>query len=284
MIENLSGIHETVNYKEYTQTCLYYNNEAENYPPHWHTPFELIMPVINSYQICVGGKTLYLREGDIALICPGVIHELFAPDSGERIIFQPSFSPVSSPELDVIISFITPAVLITPEEYPQIHKRIQEQMLEIKTEYFSSNLYSEMLIQSRFLDILVAVGRNHAKTARQNFAARDNKQKEYLNKFMFISNYINEHFAENLTLEDVAALAGFSKYHFTRLFRQYADTSFYKYLNQKRIAYARTLLLDPELSVTEAAIQSGFTSQSAFLRMFKLMNGCTPSEFRKMYD
>ena len=105
-----------------------------------------------------------------------------------------------------------------------------------------------------------------------------------MEKFLFVTNYINEHFTENLTLEQAASLAGFSKYHFTRLFRQYAGTSFYKYLNQKRITHAKNLLLDPDLSVTDVAMQSGFTSISAFLRMFHLVTNCTPTEFRKMHD
>ena len=82
----------------------------------------------------------------------------------------------------------------------------------------------------------------------------------------------------------VAAQAGFSKYHFSRLFKQYTDSTFYKYLNQKRIEYAKTLLQDPGMTVTEVAFKSGFSSLSAFLRMFKLMNNCTPTEFREMYD
>ena len=54
MIHNLQGIHETVDYKADTQICLYYNDEAENYPPHWHTSFEVIMPVINDYRVVCG--------------------------------------------------------------------------------------------------------------------------------------------------------------------------------------------------------------------------------------
>ena len=107
---------------------------------------------------------------------------------------------------------------------------------------------------------------------------------EYMEKFLFITDYISNHFSENLTLEAVASLAGFSKYHFARLFKQYTNSSFYKFLNQKRIEYAKSLLLDPELAVTEVAAQSGFSSLSAFLRMFKQLNLCTPTEFRSMYD
>ena len=178
---------------------------------------------------------------------------------------------------------IRPAILITPESFPQIYARVHRMMLEIKNAYFSDAPFTETTIYARFLEILVLVGRSHAENTQQRFDARNAKQKEYMDKFLAICHYINEHFTENLTLEEVASLAGFSKYHFTRLFRQYADTSFYKYLNQRRIDHAKTLLLDPGLSVIEVALASGFSSLSAFLRMFKLLNHCTPTEYRSMY-
>ncbi len=284
MIENLSSIHETVNFRANTHIRLYNNDEAENYPPHWHIPFELIMPTENIYQVQCGDHSYTLREGDIIIICPGVIHQLFAPDHGVRIIFQPTLIHIESKELDVLTSIIAPALLITPEDYPQIHGQIRSLMLEIRDIYFSSAPYGETSIYARFLGILASVGQMRIETAQHNFDARNSKQKEYMDKFLFVSSYINEHFAEELTLEQVASLVGFSKYHFTRLFRQYTGTSFYKYLNQKRIAHAKNLLLDPELTVIEVATQSGFSSLSAFLRMFKLSNNCTPTEFRKIYN
>ena len=121
MIHHLSGIHETADYRTDTRICLYYNDENENYPPHWHTPFEVIMPVKNGYTVVVGEQHYELREGDILLICPGIVHELFAPESGERIIFQPSLSQIQIRELDLLISLLRPAVLITPEEFPDCH-------------------------------------------------------------------------------------------------------------------------------------------------------------------
>lgn len=284
MIENLQGIHETVNYRNDIEIRLYNNDEAEDYPPHWHIPFELIMPTENTYRVVCGNEEFFLRESDILIICPGVIHELFAPEHGRRLIFQSSLSSIGLVELDTLSSIISPAILITPEKYPQIHGDICQLMLQIKEEYTRALPYSGTLIYSHFLRILVEVGRNQTEIIQNNFDAKNGKQKEYMEKFLFVTNYINEHFAENLTLEQAASLAGFSKYHFTRLFRQYAGTSFYKYLNQKRITHAKNLLLDPDLSVTDVAMQSGFTSISAFLRMFHLVTNCTPTEFRKMHD
>ena len=101
---------------------------------------------------------------------------------------------------------------------------------------------------------------------------------------MDVCNYINDHCTEDLTLEKVAARAGFSKYHFTRLFKQFTNVSFYRYLNQRRIEYAQRLLVNPQMSVTEASLSSGFGSLSSFIRMFKQVKGCTPSEYRMMYN
>ncbi len=284
MIKNLSGIYETVDFpNSETQICLYHNQEYENYPPHWHTSFELIMPFVGGYRAVCSGKEYLLREGDILIICPGVIHELFAPKTGERLIFQPALSKVTINELNLLISVLSPAYLITPEEFPQIAEQIQHLLQSIEGEYFSGISYAEASIFSKFLEILVLVGRNHRVFARQNQEPATTRQREYVEKFLYITNYIDQHFSEDLTLEEVASMAGFSKYHFTRLFKMYTDSSFYKFLNQKRIDYARQLLADPRLTVLEVATQAGFASLSAFLRMFKQLNGCTPTEFRAMY-
>ena len=71
MIHKLSGIHETVDFRENEQVCLYYNDEYENYPPHWHTSFEVLMPIVNGYKALCGGKEYNLREGDVLIIGVG---------------------------------------------------------------------------------------------------------------------------------------------------------------------------------------------------------------------
>lgn len=287
MIENLNGIHETVNYKNDMNTRLYLNVETEDYPPHWHIPFEIIMPIENGYLAKCGDRRYELNEKDILIICPGTIHELWAPKSGQRMIFQASLSEINSSELDVLTSIISPAILITPHTQTgvsaDIHREIYDRMLKIKEEMALSLPYHLPLIYTYFLQILTLVGRKQMEIIQNDFHTKHNKPQEYMEKFLRVTNYINDHYLEDLTLDEIASLAGFSKYHFTRLFRQYAGTSFYRYLNQKRISHAKDLLLDPALSVTDVALESGFTSISAFLRMFRLSTGCTPTEFRKLY-
>ena len=153
---------------------------------------------------------------------------------------------------------------------------------QILSEYEEDSFLSEAVIYARMLDILSLIGRYQA-FASCRFDAGPQKQKEYLDRFLSICNYIDEHCTEDLSLDQVAKTAGFSKYHFTRLFKQFTNTTYYKYLNRKRIDHAMLLLSDPDIPVTEAALQSGFSSLSTFLRVFRSVKQCTPTEFRDMY-
>ena len=77
-------------------------------------------------------------------------------------------------------------------------------------------------------------------------------------------------------------MAGYSKYHFSRLFSEYTKETFCDYLNLRRIKAAEELLLNDSLSVTEIAMQSGFSSIATFNRLFRSLKGCSPSEYRKL--
>ena len=138
------------------------------------------------------------------------------------------------------------------------------------------------ILAAIILICLVLIGRHHTASSC-NFNVGRQKQHDYLERFLSICEYIDAHCTEDLTLDEIAKIAGFSKYHFSRLFKQFTNNTFYKYLNQKRIELALILLADPEISVTETAMQSGFANPSTFIRVFKAEKGCTPTEFRRMF-
>lgn len=84
------------------------------------------------------------------------------------------------------------------------------------------------------------------------------EEKEYMENIMSACNYINQHYNEQLSLENIAEISGFSKFHFTRIFKQCMGMTFYEYLNQKRISKAEELLSTTSQSITEIAMNSGF--------------------------
>jgi AraC-like DNA-binding protein len=173
-------------------------------------------------------------------------------------------------------------LIITPQAFPTIHEKLYHYMMEITEEYKKDIPLTETKIYSALLDMFALIGRNHTEQVSL-LDSEYIKQKKYTEKFIFICSYISSHCTEDLSLEEVASLVGFSKYHFARLFKQFANISFYKYVNKKRIATAETLLINPHITITEVALRSGFSSPSAFIRMFKIVKSCTPTEFRRMY-
>lgn len=287
MIESLNGIFETINYKQSTSIKLYDNDEYEDYPAHWHTNPEIIMPTENIYTVECYNQIITLREGDIVLICPGCIHTLYAPEKGRRIIFQADINPLRfMKEIETLVTIISPLIVITPEDFPSIYNKVKSLLLEIKNEYLSSSTsFSEVSIYSKTLEIITLIGRSRAAAGIETPSPdAPRKQEEYIEKFIEICNYISAHCSDELNLEAVASMSGFSKFYFSRLFKQFTNVSFYKYVNQKRIEKAAEMLTEPNISITNVALSCGFESLSSFIRMFKIVKGCTPTEFRNMYQ
>ncbi|MCH5272324.1 MAG: helix-turn-helix transcriptional regulator [Lachnospiraceae bacterium] len=283
MIENLNGTQETVTFKPNTHLTLYDNCKTEDYVLHWHIPLEIIMPLTNAYTVYCNDKTFVLQEGHILIINSGTLHHMPA-QPGRRIIFQADFSLLRNlRELNASLALISYAKVFTPENSPAIHTELQQILLEIREEYGSDSLFSEAAVYAKLINMFVLIGRNHTLNS-EIFDVQSRTQKEYVEKFMYICQYIDSHCTEELSIEEAAALIGFSKYHFSRLFKQFTNTSFYKYLSQKRISYAENLLTTSNITVTDVAASSGFPSVSAFIRMFKIIKGCTPTEFRSMYE
>jgi len=284
MIESLDGIYETVNYKNSSNIKLYDNVQYENYPLHWHPAIEFVMPVENSYTMKFSNSQVYLRERDICIVCPGCLHAIDAPETGRRVIFQPNTNYLRfMKDVEVLTSFLSPYAVITPEEFPTIHDQVANTLVEIRDEYLEGAPFSEVSIYSKVLDMLALIGKNYSNRNDSGSDYSTISKEEYITKFMELCDYISEHCAEDLKLDDIADMSGFSKFYFERLFKQYAGTSFYKYVNQKRIAKAQELLVEPGNSVTDVALNCGFMSISSFIRMFKLHKGCTPTEFKSMY-
>lgn len=284
MIKILNGVRETVSYDVSKTLKLFYNNEYEEYPFHWHTPVEVIMPIKQPYHIELPSDVHYhMKEQDILFIRPGVLHKIYAQE-GERVIFQFNMNILNS--LDEFDDFFPPAasaMLITPETNPEIHADCVKHMMDITNEYLSDDVLKDAAVYGMLLQLLVLINRN-SHSANVVFSdVTQTKQKEYVDKFVGITDYIKQHCNEDISLDEIAGMSGFSKYHFSRLFREFAGTSYYKYLNQKRIEFAEQILLDPEINITEAAVRSGFNSISAFIRMFKQIKGCTPTEFRNLH-
>jgi transcriptional regulator GlxA family with amidase domain len=87
--------------------------------------------------------------------------------------------------------------------------------------------------------------------------------------------------AERIDLDSVAAAAGYSRYHFVRLFKEAYGETPGQYLSRRRVERAQDLLRTANLTVTEICLAVGFDSLGSFSSRFKQLTGLTPSEYRR---
>lgn len=92
---------------------------------------------------------------------------------------------------------------------------------------------------------------------------------------------MDREWAEPLDLDAVAAAAGYSRYHFLRMFREAYGETPGQYLTRRRIERAQELLRSADLTVTEVCMLVGFTSLGTFCTRFKEQVGVTPRRFRE---
>lgn len=273
--------HEIVEHLESCALRIWYNNQDECFDTHWHTDIEIIMPVENWYDATVDGKYFHIEPGDILIIPSGALHSIEAPDNGMRFIFLLDMSSIASihgfSEVEVMLSS---PLHISKTAFPHIYDDVYSFLMQIRDEYFNKEPFYELTIFSLLLDMLVTIGRNHLSNMEVSSNTRIYKQQEYVNKFNSVMEYIDEHYMEDFTLDDIASAVGFSKYHFSRLFKQYTGFTFCAYICHRRVKIAEKLLEQPELSITEVAMKSGFPSISTFNRVFRQQKNCSPTEYR----
>ena len=96
-----------------------------------------------------------------------------------------------------------------------------------------------------------------------------------------VVRYIDEHFKQPITLDDICAGAGCNKYAVCHTFKAVTGQTVFSYINFLRIQAAARILEEKKYTITEIATECGFSSAAYFNRVFKTVMGCAPSQYRK---
>ena len=283
MIPDFDGLREVVHFENGLQVRLYHNHEAEDYPRHWHSDIELILPMEGGYGVLIDDKQYDLRENDILLIPPGVIHELFAPENGSRMILQISYAVTS--EIDRFYDGLQrfyPCLHISaadPGLREDAYRGLRSLMDSIITEYENPGEFAAASLKCMAQELLIQCARRWELFSVRPAGRRYIKS---VDGFLRACDYIHRHCAEPLTVQQLADVAGYSKSHFVRMFKEFSNTSCIEYIQRQRVALSRQYLADPEKSITEIVALSGFGSVASFNRVFKAQMDLTPSKYRQL--
>lgn len=241
-----------------------------NQVPHAHENFQICYITKGTCLHHIQDQAIRIVKGDMFAIPPFLPHRL-EPCSGKQVeLIQIDFMPMLvEPESGELVQMFFPKIPISLESQLVIERLIEH----MKLEHTSRNPGYQMLIKADLLRLLVTLFREHSASEPD---ARD-QNRRLMHETM---RYIEAHYAEPLSLEEMASRAAMSPAYFSYMFKIMKGQNFIPFVNRLRIAKAAQLLRHSQLSVTEICYSTGFRNASHFNRMFKKSAGVTPTEYR----
>ena len=281
---SLDGDLEYSQYVKGSPFRFWFNNQPTGFTDHWHTAMEIIFTLENTYTIEAHQQKYVMEPGDIAIIPSGTVHSISSPEKGCRFVFM--FEPNLFSQLagfNYVLSLIPQPVLINYDTNPQLYRAETALLWELVEHYWGNGLTKDLNIFSTMIRFFSTFGEHTANVIPPTIN-NSSKAGSLVSRLSMVLDYLDTHYSENITLEEAANIACFSKFYFTRLFKQYTNQTFYDYLSTKRIKAAEQMLIIPNLPITEISLKAGFSSLSSFNRTFKRLKGCSPSEYRSLYS
>lgn len=260
---------------------MYRDSYLNDVALHHHDFYELYLFLSGNVTYSVESRNYTLQPGDLLMISPMELHRpIIAPakEPYERIVLwveSSFFEKYRSAQTNLAKCFDTNAPNHTNLLRLDESKRaiISDLMNTILYENSNKEYGSKVLCLSALLKLMVTVNR---LSASGNTPIEQNDKSAVV-----ISNlikYINEHYYEDLCLDELANKFFVSKYHLAHEFNRLVGTSVYRFIIQKRLIIAKQLLIDG-LAPTAAYEKCGFGDYANFYRSFKAEYGISPKQF-----
>ena len=158
---------------------------------------------------------------------------------------------------------------------PQLHlrdPRIEHIGWAVKSELESADPIGRLYGESLGLALAAQIVARHARRTTDRLSARISQR-----RLVRVLDYIHEHLANDLSLSELAHVAGLSPSHFKVVFKQSLGVPVHQYVIKTRVEYATSLILENGLPLSQIAFQAGFASQSHMARSLKRVAGVLPA-------
>ena len=245
---------------------------------HHHDFYEVYYLIGGRVEYWVDGRIISMEPGDLLLINPMELHRPIVEHGTvyERFVlwinkeFLESIS--AKDRLDRCFDTSRPnhAHLLRPSQSERAV--LMTRFAELVRESYSRDYGSQLSAYGLFLQFMVQLNR---------LAVHADRQEESQKLSTLVENvleYIGEHLAEPMTLEQLATAFYISKYHLSHAFSREVGVSVYRYIMLRRLLYARQLLSAGE-SAKQVCRSCGFSDYTSFYRAFKSEYGISPREF-----
>lgn len=242
---------------------------------HYHPELELLTATQNTLLVRIEEQNICLRPGEGLFIRASLLHSIHAADPGEHGFLAAVFSPelLCTREDRIYQTYLRP-LINGSLEVPLLLNSDQIAALHTIAELFHQKPYGyELKVKQLLLQIL------HEQISHASLI-QSPRIRPRLESLKTALTYMEQHYSEDIALQDLAKAAGLSREYFCRIFSEVSGTSPIDYLNQYRVKQSTLLLRDSSLTVSEISALCGFHSCSYFNKMFRRFVGKSPLEYR----
>lgn len=264
--------------------------EKFNISHHWHYYIELLYFLEGNAQIFLGGEYYNASCGDFVLINSREVHSITSEKGINTKYIVIKFDPEV---LYTTSKTVFEAKYIMPFTMAQHkHQKVfrNDELVKTQIEELFKNIYEECLNKKYGFELAVrtGIGRIFLWVIR-NWESKGVKveiqsiTKEIdVKKLQQVVDYIDKHYAEEISAEEMSKLCSMSYSYFSRFFKKVMRKTFSEYLNYVRIIEAEKLLLTTDMNITEIALSAGFSNSSYFIKQFRLCKKISPKQFKKI--
>ena len=246
-------------------------------PHHWHTHCEIIRILSGSFPLTINKEMKVYEAGDVIFISPGFIHGGIPCDgcTYECIVFNPEIllkeNHICAKTIHEIIDHKIMIYSLLSAHSPNFLSIVDSLSFALS----STKPGYEFMTQG-FLHLLIGT------ILAENLYEKNEENKisnEHLSSIKKVLAFISENYANRVTLDDMARIAGMNSRYFCRYFRSMTDRTPIDYLNYYRIECACEMLSTRNISIKETAISCGFNDESYFIKTFHKYKGVTPKQY-----
>lgn len=244
---------------------------ARPVPRHWHEEYQFCLIQAGAGELIYRGQSLETPPASLFIVHPGEVHSnraFYNAGCSYRTVF-----------LDVELMRRAAADIFGKEQALPFFKTAVVFDSDVIRQYLNLHLSFERPLepglrrQTLLLDFLAVL--------ISRFAAERRAQPAFGQERHAVTRaceYLSEHYAENVSLEELASIANLSPFHFNRVFAEQMGLPPHAFQTQLRVLRARQLLRQG-YSISAVAAQTGFADQSHFTRHFKRLMVITPGQF-----
>ena len=262
---------------------LSYSTAPGGYHPlHWHEEIELLYQLNGRSDIQIDGKKYQIQNKLLTVINSRQVHSIHTySDTSMFICVHISKKLIEKyiPDIDLYRIYCIPDD-IPDSQFPE-YLSVCRQMEALLRLYITDKPAWQMESEGIILQVLAQLIRHFSRKSAPDEIGLSSADRTSFNRIRDVITYVEEHFREPISLQDIAGHLGLGREYFCRFFKKNMGMSFLRYLNEVRISHVYRDLEQTDAPIAEIAEKNGFHNQKLFNRTFREVYGCTPSAVRR---